>query len=614
MKRNSILRAASAAVVISLAGQATATADVLRPVQSTEDFDDIIVTATRYPLPRDEVLPASIVIERAELQRSLANDVTDVLRFYAGMEFGRNGGPGQTASLFMRGTESNHTLVLVDGIRINPGTVGGAALWNISPDLVQRIEVVKGPRSTLYGTDAIGGVVQIFTHAQHADGLATQLGYGEDSTVIGSASGGWGSDTAHIGFGVSYEDTDGFAPRQTDPRGGAYDNLGFNVAGSLDAGPGTLGLTYWHAGASADYIGFSSRTFGNALVTQDYTNDVGGVNYAWTLDKWSSKVEASYMVDDIEQQQVEDSLGRFESDDFSTTHRTSVGWQNDFDLSSTNRFSAGATLYSETAETPQFGDIDTDVANVYVEDRIALDRHTIVVALGYLDHEAFGGHTTWNAEYGLQLGDAVRLIASAGTAFRAPDATDRFGFAGNPDLEPEESTNYELGLRYSIDERQRLSISAFQNDIDELITYVFSINRLENVERARIRGIEAGYELTGEDWRLRAEAIYQDPEDRGTGNQLLRRARQNFTFSGVKQFGPIELGLDVLAAGKREDFSSELDSYVLTNFTARYDIGAGWAVVARVENLLDEEYELADGYNTQDRNLFLGVRYNPGRR
>jgi vitamin B12 transporter len=605
MNRNPFLVAASVAVVLDLSAHSAFAAD------TPEDPREVVVTATRYPVPRDQVLPATFVVERDELQRSLATDVADVLRFRSGVELGRNGGPGQTTSMFMRGTESNHTLVLVDGVRINPGTVGGAALQNLSPELVERIEVVKGPRSTLYGTDAIGGVVQIFTRAREARGMTAEGGYGSDNTIVANTTGGWGSESMHVGFGVNYLDTDGFPPRTTDPRGGAYDNLSFNVAGSGDLGDGTLGLTYWRSSGSIDYIGFSSRTFDNALVTQDYVSDAASLGYGWTLGRWSSKVELGSMTDDIEQGRVEDDLGEFESDDYARTRRNSIGWQNDLDLGQVHRASVGAMYYQESARTPQFGEIETDVTNVYLQDRATFGRHTLVLAGGYVDHETFGGHATWNAEYGADVGSSTRLIASAGTAFRAPDATDRYGFAGNPDLEPEESQNYELGLRQRLGAHQRLSLSAFQNDIDQLVTYDFSANLLRNIDRARIRGIEAGYEYQDADWRVRAEAIYQDPQDRATGDRLLRRAKQNFTFSVVRGIGPLQLGLDVLAAGEREDFGATLDAYVLTNLTLRYDFGAGWSAQARVENLLDEDYELARGYDVEDRSVFVALRYAP---
>ncbi|HEY8539161.1 MAG TPA: TonB-dependent receptor, partial [Steroidobacteraceae bacterium] len=518
----------------------------------------MIVTATRYPVPLDEVLPASIVIERDELERSLSPDITDILRFRTGFEIGRYGGPGQTSPVFLRGTDSNHALVLVDGVRINPGTVGGAALQNLSPQLVERIEIVKGPRSTLYGTDAIGGVIQVFTQANHAQDFSASASYGSNATMNGSATAGWRGERARVGFGVNYTETDGIPPRISDPRGGAYDELSFNVAGSIDVGTGSLGASFWRAEGSVDYIGFSARDFGNAHITQDFLNEAGVVHYEWRLGSWQSRFEVGRMVDDIDQRLVRDSLGSFESGDYSTTHRTTFGWQNDFDLSDWQRLSAGISVADETARNETFGEIDTDVTNLYVQDRLSLGRHDIALALGYVDHETAGGHTTWNAEYGLEIAPAWRLVASAGTAFRAPDATDRFGFGGNIDLEPEQSRHYEIAIRHALARDQRLSLSAFQNDIDELITFVITDpttfdGQLQNLDRARIRGVELSYEIVRNSWRLTAEAIYQDPQDLVLREQLLRRAKENFTLNYWRRFGRFELGVHLLAAGDRKD-------------------------------------------------------------
>jgi vitamin B12 transporter len=284
------LAASHAALIFSLAISASA-------AERDDALTTVLVTATRYPVPSEQVLPSAFVIERNDIQRSLVMDVTDALRFHTGLEFGRYGGPGQTSSIFMRGTDSNHTLVLVDGVRINPGTVGGAALQNIAPALIERIEVVKGPRSTLYGTDAIGGVVHIFTSARSAEGFSGEVGYGADNTRSAAATAGFGSERAHLGFGVNYFETDGFAPRTIDPRGGAHDNLGFNVAGTIEVAGGELQASFWRASGSTDYVSFSSRTFDNALITQDQVNQVASLAYEWSIGRWTSKIELGHMID-----------------------------------------------------------------------------------------------------------------------------------------------------------------------------------------------------------------------------------------------------------------------------------------------------------------------------
>ena len=170
-----------------------------------DELEETVVTATRTPVPLDAVGAPVIVITRSDIERSLASDVSELLQAHAGLEIARNGGPGQTTSLFTRGTESNHTVVLIDGVRINPGTIGGAALQNIAPESLERIEIVKGPRSSLYGTDAIGGVVQLFTRGAAKDGVSTGATFGSDATqqIFGDAALSAG-EQFKFGFGGSY--------------------------------------------------------------------------------------------------------------------------------------------------------------------------------------------------------------------------------------------------------------------------------------------------------------------------------------------------------------------------------------------------------------------------
>jgi vitamin B12 transporter len=189
--RYSQLALAVAASVVSASGFAQ------------DNLDETIVTATRTPVPLDSVGAPVIVITRSDIERSLASDVSELLQTHAGLEISRNGGPGQTTSLFTRGTESNHTVVLIDGVRINPGTIGGAALQSIAPESLERIEIVKGPRSSLYGTDAIGGVVQLFTRGAAKSGVSAGATYGADHTQQLFSDAALSTGKFKFGFGGS---------------------------------------------------------------------------------------------------------------------------------------------------------------------------------------------------------------------------------------------------------------------------------------------------------------------------------------------------------------------------------------------------------------------------
>jgi vitamin B12 transporter len=303
------------------------------------------------------------------------------------------------------------------------------------------------------------------------------------------------------------------------------------------------------------------------------------------------------------------------------TVRHALDLQSDWRLPARHELTAGALLTREDTTALAFGsgfDEDTAVDMFFLQDRWSRDAHDVLLAAGYTDHESFGGRMTWNAEYAVTLAARTRLSFAAGTAFHAPDATDRFGPGGNPALEPEESRQFELSVRQPLGAQQEIYLSAFRNDIDELVIFrIFDPltfeGRNENVEQARIRGLEAGYRLTGQSWRLRAEAWLQDPRNRTTGERLLRRAREALTLSVQRAVGRTELGVDVLASGARRDFGFpapvRLDPYVLVGFGARLAVTEQWSLQARLDNAFDERYELADGFNSPRRTVTLATRY-----
>ena len=572
----------------------------------------VVVTATRVPTPIDEVLAPVIVIDRAAIERSVAGDATDLLRFHAGLDLGRNGGPGQTTAVFIRGAESNHTLVLVDGVRINPGTIGLAALQNLSPALVERIEIVKGPRSALYGSDAIGGVINVITRRGARDGWAAEVGYGDYETRQASLNGGVASERFEFDLGVAWLDSAGFPTRTTDDIDRGYENLSANAQLRADVGRAEVALRHWRAEGTSEYSDFFLTP-----VDQDFETSTSALGVAWPLGAAArAQVTATRLEDRIQQNQ---------SPDYLRTERNSVDAQVDWQASPLHGLSAGALLAREDASSESFGDrmrARTDSLNLYVQDRIETGAHRALLAVGYADHETAGDAVTWNLEYGYALGDATLAYGLAGTGFRAPDATDRYGFGGNPSLDPERSRNLELGLRHRIGPRHAVSVAAFRNDIDDLIEFVtLSYDPFEgenrNVDEARIEGIEAAYEYDGGPWRARVEAIHQDPRNRTTGALLMRRARDSITASVQRVIGPVTLGIDVLAAGERKDFGFPspvtLDSYLLANLTASWQATRSLALVGRIENLLDEQYELAHTFNTPDRGVYLSLRYAPGR-
>lgn len=585
--------------------------------ENPEPLGTSIVTATRTVTELDEVLASVIVITREDLERSLAPDIAALLRFHAGIDIGRNGGPGQLTSVFIRGTESNHAAVLVDGIRVNPGTIGGAQVQNIVPESIERIEIVKGPRSTLYGTDAIGGVINIITRNYSGNALSASVGGGRYDTrqaTLAASIGGTAGDAAVSG---AWLDSAGFPTRTTSDTDRGYQNSSITAKARVHLGPVELGVRGWRAAGTTEYSDFFL-----APVDQDYENSVVAAEAAMRpTERWLTRLTLSRIEDDIEQNQPPFPGA---ANDYVRTRRNTVDWQNDLQLGKANVLTAGAQLTREKTAELSFGvlypggTVETDVDMLFLQDRLDVGRHNLLVAVAALDHETFGNETTWNVDYGIDIASATRLVASVGTGFRAPDSTDRFGFGGNPDLDPERSRNYEIAVQHRLGTRHEMGLSLFRNDIDDLIEFVvLDPNTFEgenrNVEEARIEGAELSYEYRGESWRVRTEAIAQSPRNLTEDSRLLRRAEESLTLSVVKTLRNFELGLDVLATGDREDFGFpdpvKLDSYTLLNLTARWFITPGWSVQARLENALDEQYMLANGFNTADRSAFFATKY-----
>ncbi len=577
-------------------------------------LEAIIVTASREPETQFDALVPSIVISREDIEREAGADLGDLLRFNAGVDVVRSGGPGQETSLFIRGANSNQTVVLVDGVRINPGTQGNASIQNIAPEFIDHIEVIKGPRSTLYGTDAIGGVINIITRQPPGTGYDVVAGFGRYDTREAGASGHYGGDAGSLSAAVNWLESAGYPTQVGDPADRGFRDVSVALAGRTKLDGLELGARLWGAQGNSQYYDPYSFPTGQ---DQNFRDSSLAVDAGGQLgEALHTRVLLSQVVDDLRQVQ---------SPDYETTRRYGIDWQNTADLGA-QRLTFGGLLSSENTRSSVFGtnyDVDTHAQTWYAEDRASVGPHRLLAAIGYTHHETFGDHVTWNAEYGYAAATSTLLTAGFGTAFRAPDGSDRFGFAGNPALKPESSRNLELGLRQKLTPHQALTLSAFENRVDNLIEYVAmptvedpfaGVN--ENVDRARIRGIEASWEYRDADWEARLGASRQDPVDRVTDTTLLRRAKASGTLLLARRLGTQQVGMDALASGPRRDIDLlsgapvEDGGYTLVNLFWRATLAPGLSLQARLENAFDKRYEVASGYFTMRRGLFGSVRYD----
>jgi vitamin B12 transporter len=561
--------------------------------------DTIIVTATRTPIALADATVPVTVISREDIELSLATDLAELLRFEAGIDIGRNGGPGQATSLFLRGTESNHTLVLIDGVRMNPSTIGGAAIQNIAPELIDRIELVKGARSALFGTDAIGGVINIITRRAEESYFESGLGGGSFESKSGQVSGGSRNTDGEFGVNLNWQTTDGYAPRIDSNVIRGYDNLSANLYGARHFAASELSVRHWRGAGTAEYLDFFLNP-----VDQDYKNAVTAIGLDTRVsESGNSNLVVSFVQDEIRQNQTPD---------FVSSKRLSLDWQYSHDFEN-HTVTGGLFAVDETARSLSFGsgfNEDTAIRAIFVQNQISLGRHKGFVALRFTDHENFNNHTTWNAEYAFEISGALTLNLGLGHAFRAPDATDRFGFGGSPNLKPELADERQLGLRYAPGGRHSVELELYTNDIEDLIEFDLQTFTLENLNKAEIRGAQFGYEYRGERFVFRADIVRQKAEDAITAARLLRRAEKTATVSYTHNFGAYRLGISILASGDREDFGGvTLAGYAVANLSGQVRLSDEWQLNARIENLLDTEYQTAANYRMQQRSGFLELKY-----
>lgn len=593
------------------------------PASSDTPLQPVVVTATRTPVAETDTLAQTIVIDRAEIERAQAVDVADILRYHAGLEVARSGGPGQQASLFTRGSNSAHTLVLIDGVRVNNGSTGGAAFPAIDPEMIERIEIVEGPRSALWGSDAIGGVINIITRKGGPAQLDANIGGGSFGTVRGGAglrdSGNLGGHAWGFALGAQEERSNGI-PTFAGPLPGSDDNRSFrnrtlNGSAQIELGGVHLEARAWDAEGLDRYqnqaFDANFNVIGFIPADQDFQNQILALAASTHLtDNWQSELTLSRGLDRVAQNQ---------SPQFVRTIRPEADWHNVLGLGSYNRLSFGLRATRERVDAvPSFGGPiaearDTDYG--YVQEEFNGFRQHVVAAVNYLHDGAFGERFNWNAEYGFDLFEQTRLIAAAGTGFHAPTASDRFGPGGNPALQPEKALNVELGVKQGIGAHQNLDLRLFRTAVKDLIEYVPPDFTAVNVDHTRNRGVQLDWNYEDAEWTARVNGIWQDPRDTDAGAPLLRRARAIGSASLDRRFGRFDLGASFYTSSLRHDVdgitfgNTTTGGYGLLNLTAGVQITHELRFDLRGENVLNHHYQTVSAYNQPGSAVYASLRY-----
>jgi vitamin B12 transporter len=587
--------------------------------QSLEDA--VVVTATRIPQALTQTLQPVNVITAEDIGRGGQQTLAEVLQTLGGVEITSNGGYGQPSSVFMRGANSSHTLVLVDGIRIGSATLGTTALENIPLNQIERIEVVPGQLSSLYGSDAVGGVIQIFTKSgKSAPSASVTAGVGTYNTSSVTAGLSRAIGRADFSLNVGYFGSDGFDATKPGAFGHASDRDGYRnqnfsgkVAYHLDA-RNELGLTVFQ---SDGHTHLDNDPVIDA-VTRQTLSAFSVYSSNQITDGWQSLLKAG------RGQDKSTTTGAFPS--FFATRQPQYTWQNNIKIGPGTAIAGAEYVIQDVTSDSTFAQNQRTIKSAFAGYLGAYGKHDWQANVRVDDYSQFDRHTTGLLGYAYRPTDALRFRVGAGTAFKAPTFNDLYlvdptgGFIPNPNLRPESSHSKEAGVNYQIG-TNRFSATYFDNHIDDLIIFVVTdpntfAGTVQNVDSARIRGVELGYQGSFVALQANARVTLQNPVDEATGSMLPRRAKE-FGGGGLsKTSGFWTLGGEVVASSARFDQTGEVGTskmhgYALLNLTATYVFDREWSIRARWNNVFDRGYELAQNFNTPGSNVFVALQYQP---
>ncbi len=590
---------------------------------------EMVVTATRTETAKNQLSAASTVYTRIDIDRLQAKTFPDLIRGTTGIDMTQQGGFGQTTSIFMRGASSSHILVLIDGIKVGSVSSGSTAFEFIPLDQVERVEIIRGPQSSLYGSEAVGGVIQIFTrkgNQQEKPSVTLDAGGGTYDTLnaSGTVSGKW--KNSWYSAGASHMNTQGFSSRPLvpDPFGGkpldqpdhdGYYNTAVNARlGHRFSNNAEIEASFLRSEGKTEFDGTPDKT---KFVTQ-VTALSGSIDI---LDNWRSTLRIGQSFDDNDQFASQSAFySRFNST------RWNASWLNQIDLSDGHQLVLGSDYrFDEVSSIPSpfdslqensrydvgvFGELHSQI----------LEKHFINTSIRWDKNEQFGNYVSGNIGLRSNWNPTISTFANFGNAFKAPAFNDLYWpNAGNPLLKPEESMSAEIGLAGNHKNLQ-WEVRAYHTNFDNLINWAPAPTQADpfrwipsNVDKAEIQGIEAELSAQIMGWNGKLNMNILSPENQKSHKRLNRRADKTLSFDLSRSFGKIDVGAHILAQDHRFDDPSntiKVAGYVTVDLRTAYHFNKNWLLSAKLNNLFDKQYQTVDAYNTPDRNFFVSIHYN----
>ena len=568
-------------------------------VHSESNLNQILVSPGQRDATIFDSLSSVEVITSESIRNLGYSSVDEILSNSSSINIGSNGGHGQTKSIFMRGTESNHTKVLINGVELNPGTLGVPAIQHISVEMLDRIEITKGSMSTLYGRSTIGGVINIITKKDIDSKLGKiYFGTGRDETNKVGFQKNFSINNHNLSISFMNIETDGYKAKVASSKNHGYENKNIDVNYFFNQNNNLFNINFYQSDGNTEYDSFGSN------LNQDHKDS--HIKLAWNRNYKESESNLIFI-----QKQNKINQNSSGATDYTHTENYQINFEkNYYNLNNTNTILGamytGEALY-ELSYGTKFNKSNT-IIEYYAQSEYSTDSTLYNIGSRFINHSLYGGFLTGNFNIGYNLSDRSKIIAGIGKSFRSPDGTDLYGYGGNPNLEPEESVSREISLKYKLDEKSGLIVTLFNNNITNLIESDGSV--MQNINRAKIEGLEFSFYKSYKKFNYKLDYSFINARDltnnvklsRRPANKLVGKLNYNYNLNNI---------ISLSTTSETNSDNSIYDNNKLGGYTSINAVflrkSNDYDIQFKFNNIFDKKYRKAHNYNSEGRSYNVSI-------